>query len=69
LDDEQRQALLHALLIRYELEMPGAFKQMMEDAYVEAMQRMSSPPPNRFSRGTPPPKLAYQRQPEPDSAQ
>src|SRR6266478_3759310 len=51
MDDEQRQDLLHALLTRYELEMPGQFKQMMEQAYVAAMQRMATPRPNRFTRG------------------
>jgi hypothetical protein len=56
MDDEQRRALLHALLTRYETEVPGQFKQMMEEAYVAAMQRMASPQRIGFTRGSPEPK-------------
>jgi hypothetical protein len=64
--DEQRQDLLHALLTRYETEMPGQFKQMMTEAYTEAMaQQASQPRPCRFTRGTPTPKLPHQHQPVP----
>jgi hypothetical protein len=53
MSDEQRRDLLNALLTRYEVEMPGQFKALMEEAYVSAMKRMSLPNPNRFRRGPP----------------
>jgi hypothetical protein len=55
---EQRQSLLHVLLTRYELEMPGRFKAMMVEAYTEAMARMSGLRPCRYTRGVPPPAIA-----------
>ncbi len=65
--DEQRQNLLDALLTRHETEMPGQFKQLMIEAYTEALAQQQAvlPKPNKFTRGEPTPKSPHIPQPEP----
>jgi hypothetical protein len=48
---EERQSLWMALFTSYEEDMPGQVKELMTSAYVEALQRVASPRPNRFQRG------------------
>lgn len=65
---DQRQELLHALLIQYETEMPGVFKAMMTEAYNEALHKVTaSPKPPRFTRGPPRQRLPHQPQREPSA--
>jgi uncharacterized protein (UPF0147 family) len=54
MSDEQRNELLNALLTKYETEMPGQFKALMEEAYLSALKRLDAPKPKiGFRRGPP----------------
>jgi hypothetical protein len=77
---EERRALWLALFTSYEEDMPGQVRELMTAAYVEALQRVASPRPNRFqrgdsaspkqigfTRGAPPPAQPNTRLPEPSS--
>jgi len=49
---ELRSELLHALLLHWEVELPGQFKLMMKASVDEAIAKQAAlPKPNRFSRG------------------
>jgi hypothetical protein len=58
MSDQERLALLRALLVHFDREQPGFLRQLMADAYIDAAQQLGLPKPNRFTRGTPPTLIA-----------
>jgi hypothetical protein len=65
LTDDQCQQLFYALMRRFDERMPGFMDQLIKQAVDQqlAQQQSSLPRPNRFTRGTPQPKLAHHPQP------
>jgi hypothetical protein len=61
---QQRSELLHVLLVHYETEIPGHFKELMIEAYREAQQQLEQPKDPAL-RGTRPALRAVRRAPCP----